>query len=183
MNDIFHLAGLSRGSYTTPSGVDLKRAMADAVATISSVNHDQFDKYFLKLGNNWSLLRDIYSGDFKNHYTVRAFVADQGYLQLKADQALYPMYDVSGDLTSDKSYTVTFSRKPPVNGFWSLTVYNEKGFLVANPTNIYALGDRSAIKYPNGHLVYPTGSSDADGEFTILLQTLDIPPPEKYRSK
>ncbi len=63
-------------------------------------------------------------------------------------------------------------------------MYNEKGFFVANQWNIYALGDRSDIEYPDGSLVYPTsGSSDTDGEFTILLQTLDIPPPEKYRSK
>ena len=141
--------------------------------------------YFLELGNNWSQMRDIYSGDFKANYNVRAFISQQAYLQLTTDQAIYPSYtNVSGKLTSDNSYTVTFSRKPPVNGFWSLTVYDDTGFFVANSWKIYALGDRSAIEYPDGSLVYPTsGSSDTDGEFALLLQTLDIPPPEKYRSK
>jgi hypothetical protein len=181
---ILRLAGLSGGSYTSPSGVDLTRAMEDAVAAISSVRHSQFEKYFLQLGNDWAQLRAIYSGDFKEHYLVRAFVAAQGYLQLKADQAIYPVYKVSSKLTSDKSYTITFSGKPPVQGFWSLTVYDEKAYLVANQWNIYSLGDRSGIEYPDGSLVYPTsGSSDTDGEFTILLQTLDIPPPDQYLSK
>lgn len=111
VNAILHRAGLSRGSYTTPSGVDLTKAMADATATIESVSKTEFDKYFRKLGNNWSLLRDTYSGDFKNHYVARAFVAEQGYLQLKADQAVYPMYDVSGGLTSDNSYNRHIQRE------------------------------------------------------------------------
>jgi hypothetical protein len=155
----------------------------DANEHITSVRHSQFDKYFLDLGKGWSQLRSNYSGDFKTHYTVRAFVAAQGYLQLKAEQALYPVYNASSQLTSDQAYIVTFSRKPPVKGFWSLTVYNSTAYLVNNTWNIYSLGDRSGIKYWNGNLVYPNGSSPDDGEFTILLQTLDTPPPEKYQAK
>ncbi len=184
VNDILQLAGLSRGSYTTPSGVELARAMEDATTSMESVPNAQFAKYFHDLGNDWSELRYKYSGDFKNDYLVRAFVASLGYLQLKADQAIYPIYKVSSDLTSDKSYTVTFSGKPPVKGFWSITVYDKESFLVKNEWNVYSLGDRSDIEYPDGSLVYPkSGSSDNDGEFTILLQTLNTPPPEKYRSK
>jgi len=115
-------------------------------------------------------------------YLVRAFVATHGYLQLTADQAIYPVYNVSGRLTSDQSYTVTFSKKPPVTGFWSLTVYDDEAYLVPNEWNVYALGDRSAIEYPDGSLVYPTsGSSDTDEEFILLLQTKDTPPAEKSK--
>ena len=184
VNATLRLAGLSQGSYKTPPGVDLTRAKKDADKAIASVRDAHFAKYFRELGNDWSELRYIYSGDFKEHYLARAFVAKLGYLQLKPDQAIYPLYKVSSDFTSDKSYIVTFSGKPPVTGFWSLTVYNEKSFLVANKWNVYALGDRSAIEYPDGSLVYPkSGSSDNDREFNILLQTLDKPPPEKYRPK
>lgn len=177
------LAGLSRGSYTTPSGVDLPAALKNAVAAITSIS--QGDQYFLELNNNWSQLRDIYSGDFKSYYTVRAFVAAHRYLQLKADQAVYPVYNVSGKLTSDKAYSVTFSKKPPVTGFWSLTVYNDEAYLVPNRWNVYALGDRSAIRYKNGELVYPKSGSESllEREFTILLQTKDNPPSEEYQSK
>ncbi len=181
---ILQLAGLSRGSYTTPSGVDLPSAMKNAAATIASVFGNQFDRYFRHLDKNWYMLRDIYSGDFKEHYVVRAFVAAQGYLQLKADQAIYPVYKGPIEFTSDKSYTVTFSGKPPVDGFWSLTVYTETAYLVENSWNIYSLGDRSAIEYRDGTLVYPKNvSSDDDKDFTILLQTRDIAPPTKYQSK
>ena len=181
---ILRVAGLSRGSYTSPSGVNLALAAADAAKTIASILFSDFDEYFRELGNGWSHLAAKYSGDFKTNYTVRAFVAAQGYLQLKADQAIYPIYRKLGGFTSDKSYTIKFTGKPPVNGFWSITVYDEKAYLIANKWNVYSLGDRSAIEYPNGSLVYPTsGSSDTDGEFSILLQTLDTPPPDKYRSK
>lgn len=184
VNTIFQLAGLSLGYYRTPSGVDLTRAMVDAVAATESIRNAHTAKYFRELGNNWSELRDEYSGDFRGDYLVRAFVASLGYLQLKADQAIYPIYKVSSELTSDKSYIVTFRGKPPVKGFWSLTVYDKDSFLVANQWNIYSLGDRSGIKYSDGSLVYPkSGSSANDGEFAILLQTLDKPPPEVYRSK
>ena len=174
------LAGLSRGSYTTPSGVDLKSAAEEAIKKVASVLGSQYDKYFLDLGNSWSQPRDTYSGDFKSSYLFRAFVAAQGYLQLKADQAIYPIYKGANPLTSNKSYTVTFSGKPPVKGFWSLTVYDQKAYLVDNQWNIYSLGDRSDIKYPNGDPVYGSGS-DSSGEFTILLQTLDIPPPDQSK--
>jgi len=197
---ILQLAGLSRGSYTTPSGVNLTLAKADAAAAVSSVHGGLVSHYFLELQNGWSQLRDEYSGDFKEHYNVRAFVASQGYLQLKVDQAVYPVYNISHNLTSNISYTITFDGKPPVNGFWSLTVYNETAYLVANQWNIYSLGDRSAIRYPNCTLVYPRSDSDKNsaiefpncspptgsddnGNFTILLQTLDIPPPKRYHSK
>jgi len=185
------LAGLSGGSYTTPSRVNLTLAMADAGAYIASVFGTRFDTYFCELGKDsgWFMLGYRYSGDFKSHYLARAFVAAQGYLQLTADQAIYPVYKNSSDssgFTSDNSYTITFSGKPPVTGFWSLTVYNETAYLIPNKWNIFSLGDRSAIEYPNGTLVYPgptSGLSDNDGEFTILLQSLDIPPPDKYLSK
>ena len=173
------LAGLSRGSYTTPSDVDLPAAMAAAVKSIASVRTS--DEYFVDLKRNWSQLGDKYSGDFKSYYLVRAFVAVHSYLQLTADLAIYPVYDVSIRLTSDQSYTVTFSRKPPVTGFWSLTVYDNEAYLVPNQWNVYALGDRSAIEY-SGTLVYATSGSDhADDEFTILLQTKDSPPTDKSK--
>jgi len=174
-------AGLSRGSYIAPSGVDLPKAGVAAIKEIATIRHADADKYFRDLGNDWSQLRDIYSGNFKSRYVVRAFVAAQGYLQLTPEQALYPFYDVTGQLTSDASYTLTFSGKPPVKGFWSVTVYNETAYLIDNPPwNIYSLGDRSSLKYPDGELVY--GPDSPDNEFTILLQSLDYPPPESYQS-
>ncbi len=42
---------------------------------------------------------------------------------------------------------------PPVDGFWSLTMYNAKYFFVNNPLNRYTLSPRNALKYnPDGSL-------------------------------
>jgi len=63
------LAGLSRGSYTSPSGVDLPAALADAVKKIASVREG--DTYFVEINNNWSQLRNEFSGDFKSSYITK----------------------------------------------------------------------------------------------------------------
>jgi hypothetical protein len=47
---------------------------------------------------------------------------------------------------------------PPVDEFWSVTVYDLHGYTVPNPTDRYTLGDRSNLK-PN-----------ADGSVDIYLQ-------------
>ena len=42
---------------------------------------------------------------------------------------------------------------PPVNAFWSLTMYNSKQAFVPNPINRYAIGDRDKLKFnPDGSL-------------------------------
>ncbi len=35
---------------------------------------------------------------------------------------------------------------PPVNGFWSLTMYNAEYFFVDNPLNRYTLSARNKLK-------------------------------------
>jgi hypothetical protein len=47
---------------------------------------------------------------------------------------------------------------PPVGAFWSLTMYDDKGFQVANSINRFAIGDRDALKY------------NADGSVDIYIQ-------------
>jgi len=53
-----------------------------------------------------------------------------------------------------------------VRGFWSLTIYNDKHFLVANPIGRYALGDRDPTR------------AEPDGTLDLLIQR-DDPGPEK----
>ena len=45
-----------------------------------------------------------------------------------------------------------------MNAFWSLTMYDDDAYLVANPINRYALGDRSHMKFGD------------DGSLTIYIQ-------------
>lgn len=77
----------------------------------------------------------------------------------------YPMalHDAQGQvLDGRKVYRLHFpaGQLPPVNAFWSLTLYDGRTQLLsANPIQRYAVGDRS-----------PDLRYDADGGLTLLLQ-------------
>ena len=56
---------------------------------------------------------------------------------------------------------MTFAKDqtPPVNGFWSLSIYNEHHFFVANPINRFSVGTKNKdLKLA------------ADGSLTIYVQ-------------
>jgi hypothetical protein len=59
---------------------------------------------------------------------------------------VYTDFDSKGQrLNGAQAYTVTFKKgeTPPVNGFWSLTLYNREHLFSANPLNRYSLGTKS----------------------------------------
>jgi hypothetical protein len=64
-------------------------------------------------------------------------------------------------LNGARAYTVTFAagQTPPVDGFWSLTLYNKEHLFAPNPLNRYSLGTKSKSMKPN-----------ADGSLTIYVQ-------------
>jgi hypothetical protein len=57
-------------------------------------------------------------------------------------------------------YVIRFAKDhlPPVEAFWSITLYDSKQFFVQNPINRYAIGDRDKLKF------------DADGSLTLYVQ-------------
>jgi len=48
----------------------------------------------------------------------------------------------------------------PVDGFWSITVYNAKGYLEANPQKAYSLNNLTAKKSPDGSIEVQFGGCD-----------------------
>jgi hypothetical protein len=48
----------------------------------------------------------------------------------------------------------------PVDGFWSVTVYNKDGFFTANPQNAYSLNNITAAKSADGTVEIPLGGCD-----------------------
>lgn len=59
---------------------------------------------------------------------------------------IYTDFDSSGQrLNGSHSYTVMFAKgqTPPVNGFWSLTIYNKAHLFESNPLNRFSLGTKS----------------------------------------
>ncbi|KAJ7754695.1 hypothetical protein DFH07DRAFT_1061209 [Mycena maculata] len=178
VTSVLQLAGISDGPYSQPSGVDLPTAYSAALAEINSIETRGF---FTSFGNGWSALRADVSGDFHGHYNVRAFVALEGYMQLNITEALYPLYEVDQTFFSNQSYTVEFYGKPQVLAFWSLTIYDEQGYMVPNDLNRYSLNNRGSMTYPNGTLISET-PADSGARFYMLLQSTDYPASPEWES-
>ena len=103
----------------------------------------------------------------KNNYLARATGTQMGIGANSRDEALYPIYDKdsSGEpLDGNKHrYTLRFAKGqfPPVNAFWSLTMYNLPAqLLVKNPINRYLINSP----------MLPDLKTDADGGLTIHIQ-------------
>ncbi|WP_418005939.1 DUF1254 domain-containing protein [Mycobacterium sp. PDNC021] len=48
----------------------------------------------------------------------------------------------------------------PVDGFWSVTVYNKDGYFTANDQNAYSLNNITAVKYADGSTTIQFGGAD-----------------------
>jgi len=108
--------------------------------------------------NGWQL--PYGTGDYGTDYTLRAAIAYRGLGANLVDDAFYASASTDGDGTifsSDNKYVLHLSKDeiPPVNGFWSLSMYNEKILFASNPINRYCLGslsDPPLIKNPDGSI-------------------------------
>jgi hypothetical protein len=58
----------------------------------------------------------------------------------------------------------------PVDGFWSITVYNSKGYLESNQHNAYSVNNITARKNANGSVAVQFGS--CDGKIPNCLPTM-----------
>jgi hypothetical protein len=108
--------------------------------------------------NGWVMNTD--SGVYGANYLKRGAVAMFEIGMNLPEDAIYPDTGTS-PLDGRNRYVIHFApgALPPVNEFWSLTIYDLQGFTVPNPANRYTLGDRSNLK-PN-----------ADGSLDIYLQS------------
>jgi hypothetical protein len=110
-----------------------------------------------RVQNGWQMNTDT-MGVYGDYYLKRAIVAMVGLGANQADDAIYPLgiRDADGNpFLGQNKYVLHFekSQLPPVEAFWSLTMYDEAGFQVANSINRFAIGDRDALKYnPDGSL-------------------------------
>jgi hypothetical protein len=118
--------------------------------------------------NGWrisSLAGD--SAFFNGDWLKRAVAAKAGIYANDAAEATYPFTRTdSDDQTLDGSkhnYTLTFpsGQLPPVNAFWSLTMYDGKTqLLIENPINRYLISSP----------MLPAMKTSADGSLTIYIQ-------------
>lgn len=112
--------------------------------------------------NGWSMNTDT-MGVYGNYYLKRAIVAQYGLGANLPEDAIYPvnLADESGKpLDGAVKYTLRFDRRetPPVEAFWSVTLYDDDGFPVANPVNRFAVSSWMPLKY------------NADGSLDLYIQ-------------
>lgn len=112
-------------------------------------------------------------GVYGNAYLRRAMVARIGLGANPPEDAVYPMLltDADGErVRGEHRHVLHFDadRLPPVDAFWSVTLYDRQGFQVANELDRFALGDRDPLRYGD------------DGSLELFVQP--SPPPEEWRA-
>ncbi len=133
--------------------------------SISKTVHDSWNADLLTnessfIKDSWLYLLSI--GSYGVDYYLRGFVARIGLGANLGEDAIYPLTNVdsTGERLNGKyNYIVKFSSQPPVNGFWSLTLYRQNGQLFENPEKIYFLGDKDDLIY------------NEDGTFEIQVKS------------
>jgi len=107
--------------------------------------------------------RQEYAGD----WTLRAAAAMAGIYGNSPAEAMYPLLSTDSDGNkpdcSSNRYTLTFpaGQLPPVNAFWSVTMYNgTTQLLIDNPINRYLINSP----------MLPEMKKNADGSLTIYMQ-------------
>jgi hypothetical protein len=103
------------------------------------------------------------TGRYGIHYDARAAVARLGLGALPPEEATYfscCQSEAERSLSGEHAYALHFSAAelPPVRAFWSLTLYGEDGYFVANAMQRFAIGDRDALRF------------NSDGSLDLFVQ-------------
>ncbi len=137
-----------------------RRGLVRALADGPSVAISSFAS-MATVRNGWNWVTGL--DDFGFNYPLRALVSGP-YLGGQGEhEAMYPIRYIDADgqtLTGANKYSMTMSELPPVDAFWSLTMYNaDDKMLVDNPIHRYKVGtDTDDLK---------TGT---DGSVTVTIQ-------------
>jgi len=112
--------------------------------------------------NGWQMNTDT-MGVYGNYYLKRAIVAMVGLGANQPQDAIYPLCLADADgkpLEGSNNYVLHFTKDelPPIEAFWSITMYDAEGFQVTNKLNRFAIGDRDNLTY------------NSDGSLDIYIQ-------------
>ena len=129
---------------------EAQQLMASTLPTIARVT------------NGWSMNTNT-MGVYGNWYLKRAIIAQAGLGANVPEDAIYPinLADEAGKpLDGANKYTLHFDKSgmPPARAFWSVTLYDNDGFQVANPLNRFAVSSWMPFK------------SNADGSLDLYFQ-------------
>jgi hypothetical protein len=165
------LAKIGIGPGKTFAWKDLPPEQRAAVIEGMKAGNEKVDKFLadgMKVINGWGVGAFFGDGDFYDgDWLKRAGAAKGGIYGNDAVEATYPFtrMDATGETLdgSKHNYTLTFlaDQLPPVNAFWSVTMYDGKSqLLIKNPI------DRYLINSP----MLPNMKKNADGSLTLYIQ-------------
>jgi hypothetical protein len=111
--------------------------------------------------NGWNFTTK--TGIYGTDYLMRALIAAIGLGANRPQDAVYPtsLKDADdNDYEGSNRYLIHFEKgqTPPVEGFWSITMYDSQYFFVANPINRYSISPRQDLK------------ANSDGSIDIYVQ-------------
>jgi len=138
-----------------------EQGMADAWAEFADFKKTKMDTGQVTSGDLFGTREFL-----KNNYLYRMTAAVLGIYGNSKEEAMYPMYlaDSTGQpMSGANKYTLRFppGQLPPVNAFWSLTMYKmPESLLAANPINRYLINSP----------MLPQLVKDADGGITLHIQ-------------
>jgi hypothetical protein len=126
--------------------------------------HFKFSDGDVKNVNGWGFT--VKTGIYGTDYIQRALITAIGLGANRPQDAIYPTSQkyagglIGRDYVGAEKYVMSFEKglMPPVDGFWSLTMYDANYFFVDNPLNRYSISVRQPLK------------ANADGSTDLYIQ-------------
>jgi hypothetical protein len=126
--------------------------------------HFKFSDGDVKNVNGWGFT--VKTGIYGTDYIQRALITAIGLGANRPQDAIYPTSQkyagglIGRDYVGTEKYVTSFEKglMPPVDGFWSLTMYDANYFFVDNPLNRYSISVRQPLK------------ANADGSTDLYIQ-------------
>jgi hypothetical protein len=164
--DTAAIAKFARIGLVPGQDFDASKLRADFVKRIPEIGSDRIMIQFkinkdVQHINGWNFTTK--TGLYGTDYPMRALVTAIGLGANRPQDAVYPFSQKDADdrdYEGTSNYVVHFDKgqAPPVEGFWSITMYDPQYFFVANPINRYSISPRQNLK------------ANADGSVDILIQ-------------
>jgi hypothetical protein len=160
--DAPYLARFARIGIVPGQSFDASKLKADFVKRVPEVGFDRIMLQFkinkaIKDENGWAFTTK--TGIYGTDYLMRALITAIGLGANRPQDAVYPTSKADAEgrkYNGANKYVMRLPKGhlPPVEGFWSLTMYDGQYFFVNNPLNRYSISPRQNLK------TNPDGSTD-----------------------
>ncbi len=160
--DAPQLAKFARIGIVPGQDFDASKLKADFVKRVPEVAFDRIMIQFkinkaIKDEDGWAFTTR--TGIYGTDYLMRALITAIGLGANRPQDAVYPTSKVDAEgrkYNGANKYVMRFPKGhlPPVEGFWSLTMYDANYFFVNNPLNRYSISQRQDLQ------TNPDGSTD-----------------------